>query len=117
MIRRPPGSTLFPYKTLFRSAQAAIPALKRRLHDHSTVSMPASDAIYQITGDPADAIMVGLKLLDHSEWLERYVGAEHLRDLGPQACSAIPRLRRAATEDADGGVRNAAQMALHKIEV
>jgi HEAT repeat protein len=98
-------------------ALAAIPALKRRLHDHSTVSMSASDAIHQITGDPADAIMVGLKLLDHAEWLQRYVGAEHLRDLGSQACSAIPRLRRAATDDTDDGVRNAAKMALHKIEV
>src|SRR2546427_9021337 len=29
MIRRPPRSTLFPYTTLFRSAE--IPALKRRL--------------------------------------------------------------------------------------
>jgi HEAT repeat protein len=103
--------------SLGEMALAAIPALKRRLHDHSTVSVEASDAIHRITGDPTDAIMVGLELLDHSEWLQRYVGAEHLRDLGPEACSAIPRLRRAATEDADGGVRNAAQMALHKIEV
>jgi HEAT repeat protein len=97
-------------------AQAAIPVLKRLLHHHSTVSMSASDAIHEITGDPTDAIMVGLKLLDHQEWLQRYVGAEHLQSLGPKASSAIPRLRCVATDDEDDGVRNAAQMALHNIE-
>ena len=98
-------------------ARAAIPALKPLLDDHSTVSMSASDAIHEITDDPTDAIMVGLKLLDHEEWLQRYVGAEHLQSLGPKASSAITRLRRVATDDEDDGVRNAAQMALHKIEV
>ena len=98
-------------------AQAAIPVLKRLLHHHSTVSMSASDAIHEITGDPTDAIMVGLKLLDHQEWLQRYVGAEHLQSLGPKASSAITRLRRVATDDEDNGVRNAAQMALRNIEL
>src|SRR2546426_8964228 len=31
MIRRPPRSTLFPYTTLFRSASAAVNAVKRNL--------------------------------------------------------------------------------------
>src|SRR2546430_8326046 len=30
MIRRPPRSTLFPYTTLFRSAGAALPDVRRR---------------------------------------------------------------------------------------
>src|SRR2546430_13444379 len=30
MIRRPPRSTLFPYTTLFRSVQAAVPGPRRR---------------------------------------------------------------------------------------
>jgi len=98
-------------------ARAAIPALKPLLDDHSTVSMSASDAIHEITDDPTDAIMVGLNLLDEEEWLQRYVGAEHLGLLGQKARPAIPRLRRAATDDDDEAVRNAAQMALLKIDV
>src|SRR3712207_8788954 len=33
MIRRPPRSTLFPYTTLFRSPQEALPARDRHLDD------------------------------------------------------------------------------------
>src|SRR3712207_8704225 len=32
MIRRPPRSTLFPYTTLFRSAERAFQALEEQLH-------------------------------------------------------------------------------------
>src|SRR3712207_8491847 len=33
MIRRPPGATLFPYTTLFRSTDEALDALRRVLED------------------------------------------------------------------------------------
>src|SRR3712207_8801531 len=33
MIRRPPRSTLFPYTTLFRSSEVAIPGIVRKLEN------------------------------------------------------------------------------------
>ena len=94
----------------------AVPALRRLLDDHSTASMSASDAIFEITGDPTDAIKVGIDLLDDDDWLQRYLGGEHLQSLGPKAHSAIPRLQRAAQDDENDAVRNAAQSALSEIE-
>ena len=80
------------------------------------VNLSASEAIFRITGDPTDAIKVGLDLLDDDEWMERYVAAEHLGRLGAKAHSAVSRLRWAAIEDEKEAVQDAAQSALHKIE-
>jgi len=97
-------------------ATDAVPALRLLLDDHSTVSMPASDAIYRITGDPKDVINLGLNLLDHEEWLQRCVGAEHLRMLGAKAHLAVPRLQWATVADENDMVRNTANAALIEIE-
>ena len=55
MIRRPPRSTLFPYTTLFRSAE-----LVRRLFKRDF------EAVIIIAG--AAAIGVGLSLLTNHDW-------------------------------------------------
>jgi HEAT repeat protein len=97
-------------------ANDSVPALSRLLDDHSTVSMPATDAIHRITGDPTDVINLGLNLLDHEEWLQRCVGAEHLRMLGAKALLAVPRLQWAALDDENNVVRNTAKAALEEIK-
>lgn len=97
-------------------AQDAVPALKQLLDEHSTVSLQAGDAIHGITGDAGDAIKLGIDLLSHDEWLDRYVGAEHLGLLGAKARSAIPRLQRTARDDESEIVRGAAGEALWQIE-
>ncbi len=101
---------------LGENAQEAVSALKYLLHAHSTDSMAASDAIFSITNDPSDSIKVGLDLLDHDEWLQRYCGAEHLRLLGSKAHSAVPHLRLVLENDENEAVRNEAERALKEIE-
>src|SRR5256885_8695664 len=55
MIRRPPRSTLFPYTTLFRSAERSDPATAtwfgRRLRQRGTLLMPAGQLLVVIAGD------------------------------------------------------------------
>lgn len=97
-------------------AQDAVPALKQLLDEHSTVSLQAVDAIHAITGDPTDSITVGVALLDHSEWLQRYVGCEHLGLLKDNARPAIPRLKLIVLDDESDLVRNRAKVALEEIE-
>jgi len=96
-------------------SQAAVPSLKRLLHEDSTVSLSAGDAIHAITGDPSGSITVGVALLDHSKWLERYVGCEHLGLLGAMARPAIPRLKLTVQNDDNEAVRNRARVALEEI--
>src|SRR2546426_4741160 len=57
MIRRPPRSTLFPYTTLFRSAQAArFPRAARRLHGLRPRQPQAADVpLYGFVRGAADA--------------------------------------------------------------
>ena len=97
-------------------AQDAVPSLKRLLQEDSTVSLQAADAIHTITGDPSDSITVGVALLDHSEWLVRYLGCEHLGLLGAMARPAIPRLKLIVLDDDNEAVRNRAKVALEEIE-
>src|SRR3712207_8615517 len=57
MIRRPPGSTLFPYTTLFRSdrAIAAREAIQAFLRQSATDASSAADAdalLLQLAGEP-----------------------------------------------------------------
>ena len=64
-------------------AAAAIPNLKKLLQvDCAGLRCDAALAIQKITGDPAEAIDVGVDLLSAEDWLERYVGAENLGLLG-----------------------------------
>jgi HEAT repeat protein len=97
------------------SAQDALLELRQMSGDcDSTKQCAASDAIWAITGDPRDAIDIGLKLLDGEEWLERVVGAEHLGCLGTVGQPAIPRLLQALNDD-DATVRSTVESALERI--
>jgi HEAT repeat protein len=107
---------IWQLERLGEMANDSVPALRRLLDDHSTVSMPASDAIHRITGDPKDVINLGLNLLDHKEWLQRCVGVEHLRMLGAKAHLAAPRLQWAVWDDENDIVRNTAKAALEEIK-
>lgn len=103
-------------ESLGEMSQEAVPSLKRLLHEDSTVSLSAGDAIHAITGDPTDAIKLGVALLEHDEWLERYLGCEHLGLLGAMARPAIPRLKLIVLDDENEAVRNRAMVALEEIE-
>jgi HEAT repeat protein len=98
-------------------SQEAVPSLKRLLQEDSTISLQAADAIHAITGDPTDSIKLGVAFLDHDEWLERYVGCEHLGLLGAMARPAIPRLKWTVLDDENEAVRNRAKVALEEIGV
>ena len=75
-------------------ANAAVPSLLNLLDDEAeTVQCSASEAIGKITGDWSHAIEVGVKLIQHPDWLIRVVGAEHFAVIGTKAKPAIPRLR------------------------
>lgn len=79
------------------------------------VRCSAGIAIWRITGDLSAAVSVGVDLLDSADWLDRYVGAEHLGVLGPMAESALWDLRTCALTDEDAAVRWVAQAATEKI--
>ena len=107
--------TILQLQSLGNLALPAVPALKRLLNQHSVVSTSASEAIYELTGDPTDVIDVGLQLLAHPDWLQRWVGIEHLEGLGREAESAIAQLEWVAIEDDDEGVRKRAREAVEEI--
>ncbi len=83
--------------------------------DCAGVRCDAGNAIWGITGDPANSIRVGVKLLAAEEWLDRYVGAEHLGALGPVAAPALSDLRRLLTGDYPA-VQTAVAAAIERIE-
>src|SRR5690606_41352147 len=45
MLRRPPSSTLFPYTTLFRSAEQAARAVEARAHEPAQVGERVQDHV------------------------------------------------------------------------
>jgi hypothetical protein len=97
--------------------RSALPRLRQMLREgDSTKKSAASGAIWAITGDPSDAIRVGLKLLDNADWLDRVVGAEHLGGLGTAGQPAVPRLLQ-ALKDEDTTVRTTARTALRRIRL
>jgi HEAT repeat protein len=97
-------------------AFSAVPVLRKLLSQDSVVSTSASEAIYDLTGDPTDVIDVGLRLLEHPDWLQRWVGIEHLEYVGREAQAAIAQLEWVAIEDDDEGVRKRAWEAVKMIE-
>lgn len=98
-------------------ALPAVPALKRLLdNESSSISTSASEALYELTGDPTYVIDVGLRLLTHPDWLQRYVGIEHLEYVGREADVALAQLEWVAIEDDDKGVRKRAREAVNNIE-
>ena len=94
----------------------AVPVLRKLLSQDSVVSTSASEAIYDLTGDPTDVIDVGLRLLEHPDWLQRLVGIEHLEYVGREAQAAIAQLEWVAIKDDDEGVRKRAWEAVKMIE-
>ena len=79
------------------------------------MQLHAASAISKITGDPRVEISVAVDLLGAEEWVERYVGAEHLGCMGAVAAPALPDLRR-ALDDEDAAVRTAVEVAIERIE-
>jgi HEAT repeat protein len=100
-------------ESLEELALPAVPALERLMDEgDTTVSWIASDAIYEITGDPSSVIEVGNRLLNDPDELIRVVGVEHLMQLGK---SVIPTLEKVADDDESDLVRNRARRALEEI--
>jgi hypothetical protein len=95
-------------------ALPAVPALKRLANTgEATISWIASDALYQLTGDPSMIIDVGERLLQSSDELVRVVAVEHLMQLGDQS---LPILATVAVEDESDLVRNRANSALKELK-
>lgn len=64
-------------------AAAALPKLETLLRDECAgLRCDAAMAMLKITDNPARAIATGVELLGADNWLDRYVGAEHLGLLG-----------------------------------
>src|SRR2546430_9977401 len=64
MIRRPPRSTLFPYTTLFRSAQPAVPGWN--FHDRTKTSAEIVRELYtDIRRAAGDAMLIGCNTIGH----------------------------------------------------
>ena len=94
--------------------ELAVPALERLVDgDDTTVCWQASNAIFQITGDNSRVFKVGQRLLDDPNELIRFVGVEHLMQLG---ASVVPTLEKVAVDDESDLVRNRAVSALEEIE-
>lgn len=66
-----------------RGNQDAVPDLKQLLNDEDAgLRSESSLAIWKITGDSTDALIVGRKLLDDPNWLVQQIGVEHFEELG-----------------------------------
>src|SRR2546422_6885106 len=59
MIRRPPRSTLFPYTTLFRSANSAVPYPTDSTRPASDSRTDSSSSTTAMTGTPDNSFMSG----------------------------------------------------------
>jgi HEAT repeat protein len=95
---------------------AAVPDLKGLVGSEiSSLRGFAAEAIWNITGDPQDAIDVSVDLLDSDDWLDRYLGAKQLGEIGPRAFSALFELRRLLDDESED-VRGTATAALAAIE-
>ena len=94
----------------------AIPMLGEMLADRNAVTrLEAASAISKITGDPRVEISVAVDLLKAEDWIERYIGAEHLGVMGAEAAPALPHLRRTLADE-DAAVRTAVEAAIERIE-
>ena len=101
---------------LGEAGSPALEALESLMWDECvSVQCAAASAISKITGDPRVEISVCIDLLGAEEWLERYVGAEHLGCMGAIAEPVLPHLRRSMHEDEDEAVRERARTAVEEI--
>ena len=96
---------------LGEAGSGALPMLGQMLIGENRLE--AASAISQITGDPTVELTVVVALLRATNWLDRYIAAEHLGCLG--AAAALPYLRR-ALDDEDAAVRTAVKVAIERIE-
>jgi hypothetical protein len=84
---------------LGKAGSEALSLLEELLKDECVAPRcEAASAITKITGDPLTEISVGVDLLDAVDWIDRYVGAEHLGGMGIVAAPALPDLRRARSQ-------------------
>src|SRR3712207_8333038 len=74
MIRRPPRSTLFPYTTLFRSARAAAPGV-RRLEDDDLAALRFTEVVDELVDQ--DPIVDQQRPLHRLRWNEERLQDEH----------------------------------------
>ena len=101
---------------LGESGTEAIPMLGKMLADRNPVTrLEAASAISEITGDPTVEIAIVVALLRATDWLDRYVAAEHLGCLGAVAAPALPHLCYALSDE-DAAVRTAVRVAIERIE-
>tara|TARA_R110002111_G_scaffold100976_6_gene156506 strand:+ start:66054 stop:66653 length:600 start_codon:yes stop_codon:yes gene_type:complete len=101
-------------QSLGKLALPAVPALERLVDEGDmTICWITSDAIFQITDNPSSVLRVGQCLLESLDEQERYVGVEHLMQLGK---SVIPDLENVSVHDRSDLVRNRALAALEEIE-
>src|SRR3712207_9097510 len=82
MIRRPPRSTLFPYTTLFRSADAS-----RAMVAHITAQRKANESIGGVFEVVAFGLVPGLG--SHVSWEERLDGRLAGAVCSIQACKGV----------------------------
>src|SRR3712207_7533025 len=93
MIRRPPRSTLFPYTTLFRSAEA----LRVRKSDVAIVSGERGRVkLLELSGDAATL------LARLTEWLDRERSEEHTSELQSRqypVCRLLLEKKKVSSQD------------------
>src|SRR5215510_12502395 len=89
MIRRPPRSTLFPYTTLFRSAENGSherPRVRmRRCSEHRSRVAGLDDAARVHDGDPVRVLSHGMQIVreqEESAIVRPATGDEKSKDLG-----------------------------------
>ena len=98
------ANAAFAIGDLGEADSEALPLLEELLKDECAAPRcEAASAIAKITGNLTVEISVGVDLLHAAEWIDRYVGAEHLGCLGAVVEPALPYLRRALNDDGGGG--------------
>src|SRR3712207_8298321 len=96
MIRRPPRSTLFPYPTLFRSGEGALPALDARRQEVNDLNVfPVAD------GDTGDNMVLTLRaVLEELDRLSGDDGHRTVDEIGRD--EIVDSVARAALRGARG---------------
>jgi len=103
------------------SAGEAAPKLLQRLQKRGNDALATyfrlriARALWRISGEPDHLLATGLEAIRSPEWWRRGMAAAMLGELGATGRAAIPDLKR-LLEDEHRGVREAAQVALERID-
>jgi hypothetical protein len=95
-------------------AKPAVPALQAAAQKGGWIGEAVAMALLKIDGQTNLAVQVLTEALDHTNSVLRQVALRDLRDLGPAALPAVPRIQQ-ALRDPDGEVREQAAKALSQI--